>query len=191
MLVLGDQGGHALPGLIDGSRGLGGGAGDGVDVGPAEVVSRVGPGRTDRQVVVESSDWPGVVRQNSLGGQEWVEGLYWSALQRERSPLDRSERPERFPLDRSWWAVVDLVVRDRLERLDRLDRLGGLYKRLDGVMSWRLDMMRPVCGMLSMVGSMGSMGGMFSRLLGMLGMLGMVFVVVMIVTISRHQREHH
>lgn len=148
----------------------------------------MGPGRTDRQVVVESSDWPGVVRQNSLGGQEWVEGLYWSALQRERSPLDRCERPERFTLDRSWWAVVDLVVRDRLERLDRLDRLdrlGGLYKRLDGVMSWRLDMVGPVCGMLSMVGSM---GGMFSRLLGM---LAMVFVVVMIVTISRHQGEHH
>ena len=75
MLVLGDHGGNALPGLIDDSRGLGGGAGDGVDIWSAEVVSRVRPGRSDRQVVVESSDWTGVVGQNSLGGQEWVEGL--------------------------------------------------------------------------------------------------------------------
>ena len=75
VLVLGDQGGHALPGLIDGSRGLGGGAGDGVDVGTAEVVGRVGSWGTDWQVVVESSDRPGVVGQHSLGGQEWVEGL--------------------------------------------------------------------------------------------------------------------
>lgn len=101
MLVLGDHGGHALPGLIDGSRGLGGGAGDGVDVGSAEVVSLVGPRRTDGKVVVKSSDWAGVVRQHSLGRQEWVEGLNWSALQRERSPLDRDERPERFTLDGS------------------------------------------------------------------------------------------
>jgi len=200
VLVLGDQGGHALPGLIDGSRGLGGGAGDGVDVGTAEVVGRVGSGGTDGQVVVESSDRPGVVGQHSLGGQEWVEGLNWSALQRQRSPLARCERPERFTLDRSWFAVVDLMV-DRLDRFDWLDgldkRLDGLYRWLDGVVSvlscW-LDMVGPVCGMLSMVGPMGSMGRMFSRLLGllaMLGMLAMVFMVVMIVTISRHQREDH
>ena len=73
MLVLGDQGGHALPGLIDGSRGLGGGAGDGVDIRSAEVVSRVGTGRTDWEVVVETTDGAGVVRENSLGCQEWVE----------------------------------------------------------------------------------------------------------------------
>ena len=75
MLVLSNHGGHALPGLIDGNRGLGGGAGDGVDVRSAEVVSRVGPRRTDGKVVVESSDWAGVVGQHSLGSQEWVEGL--------------------------------------------------------------------------------------------------------------------
>ena len=75
VLVLGDQGGHALPGLIDDSRGLGGGAGDGVDIWSAEVVSLVRSGRSDRQVVVEASDWSGVVGENSLGRQEWVEGL--------------------------------------------------------------------------------------------------------------------
>ena len=78
MLVLGDHGGHALAGLIDSGRGLGGGAGDGVDVWSAEVVARVGlvgAGRSDWQVVVESSDGAGVVRQHSLGSQEWVEGL--------------------------------------------------------------------------------------------------------------------
>ena len=52
VLVLGDHGGHALPGLIDGGRGLGGVAGDGVDVGPAEMVSWVRTGRTDWEVVV-------------------------------------------------------------------------------------------------------------------------------------------
>ena len=75
VLVLGDQGGNALPGLIDGSWGLGGGAGDGVDIRSTEVVSRVGPRRTDGKVVVKSSDWAGVVGQHSLGSQEWVEGL--------------------------------------------------------------------------------------------------------------------
>ena len=75
VLVLGDQGGHALPGLIDGSRGLGGSAGDAVDIRSAEVVNLVRPRRTDGKVVVESSDWAGVVGQHSLGGQEWVEGL--------------------------------------------------------------------------------------------------------------------
>ena len=78
MLVLGDHGGHALAGLNDSGRGLGGGAGDGVDVWSAEVVARVGlvgAGRSDWQVVVESSDGAGVVRQHSLGSQEWVEGL--------------------------------------------------------------------------------------------------------------------
>lgn len=192
MLVLGDQGGHALPGLIDGSRGLGGGAGDAVDVRSAEVVSLVRPRRTDRKVVVKSSDGARVVGQHSLSRQEWVEGLNWSALQRERSPLG-CERPERFTLDGSL-NVVDRVVLDSLDRLYGLDRLYRLYKRLDGVMSMLsclFDMMGPVCAMLSMVGSV---GGMFSRLLAMLAMLGMlvvVVVVVMIVTISQDQREHH
>lgn len=189
MLVLGDQGGHALPGLIDGSRGLGGGAGDAVDVRSAEVVSLVRPRRTDRKVVVESSDGAGVVGQHSLSRQEWVEGLNWSALQRERSSLG-CERPERFTLDGSL-DVVDRVVLDSLDRLYGLDRLYRLYKRLDGVMSMLsclFGMMGPVCAMLSMVGSVGSM---FSRLLAMLGMLVVVVVVVMIVTISQDQREHH
>jgi len=192
VLVLGDQGGHALPGLIDGSRGLGGGAGDAVDVRSAEVVSLVRPRRTDREVVVESSDGAGVVGQHSLSRQEWVEGLNWSALQWERSPLG-CERPERFTLDGSL-DVVDRVVLDSLDRLYGLDRLYRLYKRLDGVMSMLsclFDMMGPVCAMLSMVSSV---GGMFSRLLAMLGMLVVVVVVVvvlMIVTISQDQREHH
>jgi len=183
VLVLSDQGGHALPGLVDGGRGLGGVAGDGVDVGSAEVVSRVGTGRTDWEVVVETTDGAGVVRENSLGCQEWVE-LDWSALLRRRPPLDeRHERPERS-LNRSL-AVVDGMVDglDGLDGLDRLDRLYGLYNRLSGVMSmlsmlrlW-LGMMGPMCGMLSMVSSM---GGMFSRLMTM-----MVVVVMMIVTISR------
>ena len=73
VLVLGDHGGHALAGLIDSGRGLGGVAGDGVDVGSAEVVSRVGTGRTDWEVVVKTTDGAGVVRENSLGCQEWVE----------------------------------------------------------------------------------------------------------------------
>jgi len=111
VLVLGDQGGNALPGLIDGNRGLGGGAGDGVDVRSAEVVSRVGPRRTNGKVVVESSNWAGVVGQHSLGGQEWVEGLYWSALQRERSPLG-CERLTGFT--RNTLDVVDGVVLDRV-----------------------------------------------------------------------------
>jgi len=193
VLVLGDQGGHALPGLIDDSRGLGGGAGDGVDIWSAEVVSLVRSGRSDGQVVVEASDWSGVVGENSLGRQEWVEGLNWSALQRERSPLDRDERPQRFPLDRArsvMDGVMDGVMRHRLDRLYGLHGLYGLYglyQRL-GVMSMRsgwLSMVGPMGGVLSM---MGSMGGLFSM---MLAMVGMVVVVVMIVTISRDQREHH
>jgi len=109
VLVLGDQGGHALPGLIDGSRGLGGGAGDAVDIRSAEMVSLVGSRRTDGKVVVESSDWAGVVGQHSLGSQEWVEGLNWSALQRERSPgCERLTRFTRDTLDR----VVDRVMLD-------------------------------------------------------------------------------
>ena len=231
VLVFGDQGGHALPGLIDDSRGLGGGAGDGVDIWSAEVVSLVRSGRSDRQVVVEASDWSGVVGENSLGRQEWVEGLQtgvsssriiilmgshiitgavkhktlrylnprltlclnWSALQRERSPLDRDERPQRFPLDRArsvMDGVVDGVMRHRLDRLYGLHGLYGLYglyQRL-GVMSMRsgwLSMVGPVGGVLSM---MGSMGGLFSM---MLAMVGVIVVVVMIVTISRDQREHH
>jgi len=151
VLVLGDHGGHALPGLIDDSRGLGGGAGDGVDVWSAEVVSRVRPGRSDRQVVVESSDWTGVVGENSLGGQEWVEGLNWSALQRERSPLDRHERPQRFqrfqrfPLDRSR-SVVDSVVGHGLDWL-----FYGLYQRL-GVVSMLSCWLGMVSCWLGMVG---------------------------------------
>jgi len=184
VLVLSDQGGHALPGLVDGGRGLGGVAGDGVDVGSAEVVSRVGTGRTDWEVVVETTDGAGVVRENSLGCQEWVEiHLDWSALLRRRPP-QRLERPQRS-LDRSL-AVVDGMVNglDGLDGLDRLDGLDGLYNRLSGVMSmlrlW-LGMMGSMCGMLSMVGSM---GGMFSRLMTMV-------VVMMIVTISRGQGEDH
>jgi hypothetical protein len=155
-------------------------------------------GRSDRQVVVESSDWTGVVGENSLGGQEWVEGLNWSALQRERSPLDRHERPQRFqrfPLDRSR-SVVDSVVGHRLDGL-----FYGLYQRLGvvsmlgcwlgmvscwlGMVGCWLGMVGSVCAMLSMVGSM---SGMFSRLLAM---VGVVVVVVMIVTVSRDHREHH
>jgi len=187
VLVLGDHGGHALAGLIDSGRGLGGVAGDGVDVGSAEVVSRVGTGRTDWEVVVETTDGAGVVRENSLGCQEWVEiHLDWPALLRRRPP-QRLERPQRS-LDRSL-AVVDGMVNglDGLDGLDRLDGLDGLYNRLSGVMSmlsmlrlW-LGMMGSMCGMLSMVGSM---GGMFSRLMTMV-------VVVMIVTISRGQGEDH
>jgi len=148
------------------------------------MVSGVRTGRTDWEVVVETSDGAGVVRENSLGCQEWVE-LDWSALLRRRPPLDeRHERPERFTLDRSL-AVVDSVV-DGLDGLDRLDRLDGLYNWLSDVMSmlrlW-LNMMGPMCGMLSMVGSM---GGMFSRV-----MIMMAVVVVMIVTISRGQGEDH
>jgi len=174
-------------------------------------VGLVGAGRSDWQVVVESSDGAGVVRQHSLGGQEWVEGLNWSALQRERSPLDRDQRPQRFPLDRPG-GVVDSAVRDWLHRLDRLDWLHGLYGLYDwlGVVSmlgcW-LGMvgLGPLCGVLSMVGSMGSMfsmmgsmGGRF-RMVGsmsgsfsmLLAMVGVVVVVVMIVTISRDQGEDH
>ena len=74
VLVLGDHGSNALPGLVDGHRGLGGGAGDGVDVWSAEVV-RLGTRRTDGEVVVKSSDQSGLVR-TSLGSQEGVESLW-------------------------------------------------------------------------------------------------------------------
>jgi len=80
------------------------------------VVNLVRPRRTDGKVVVESSDWAGVVGQHSLGSQEWVEGLHWSPLQRDRSPLDRHKRPERFTLDGS----LDVVGRVVLDSLDRL-----------------------------------------------------------------------
>jgi len=171
-------------------------------------VGLVGAGRADWQVVVESSDGAGVVGQHSLGSQEWVEGLNWSALQRERSPLDGDERPQRFPLDRPG-AVVDSAVRDWLDRLDRLDWLYGLYDWL-GVVSmlscWlRMVGLGSLCGVLGMVGSMGSMfsmmgsmGGRFSMMGSMSGsfsmllaMVGVVVVVVMIVTISRDQGEDH
>ena len=95
VLVLGDQGGHALPGLIDGSRGLGGGAGDAVDIRSAEMVSLVGSRRTDGKVVVESSDWAGVVGQHSLGRQEWVEWLE-TRVSSSRIIIIRRKSPHRI-----------------------------------------------------------------------------------------------
>ena len=74
VLVLGDHGSNALPGLVDGHRGLGGGAGDGVDVRSAEVV-RLGTRRTDGEVVVKSPHQPGLVGA-SLASQERVESLW-------------------------------------------------------------------------------------------------------------------
>lgn len=212
MLVLGDQGGYALPGFIDDNWGLGGSAGDTVDVGSAKVV-RLRTRGTNWKVVVETSDWTGVVRENSLGCQERVEGLNWSALQRGRSPLDRSQRPQGFTLDRSgnmMGSVVDCVMFDGLDWLYWLDGLQGLYKfywlyRLDwldvfGMMSMlslrlRLGMMCSVCGMLSMLSMMSSMSSSmlsvmsFMRGRMLLAMVGVV--VVMVITVRRHQRHHH
>ena len=62
MLILSDHGGNALAGFLDGNWSLGGGAGDGVDVWSAEVMGVLGAGSTDWEIVVESSDWPGLVR---------------------------------------------------------------------------------------------------------------------------------
>ena len=62
MLVLCNHGGHTLPGLLDNNGGLGWSLGDGVDVWSAEVMGVLGAGSTDWEIVVESSDWPGLVR---------------------------------------------------------------------------------------------------------------------------------
>jgi len=62
VLVLSNHGGHTLSGLLDNNGGLGGSLGDGVDVWSAEVMGVLGAGSTDWEIVVESSDWPGLVR---------------------------------------------------------------------------------------------------------------------------------
>jgi len=62
VLVLSNHGGHTLPGLLDSNGGLGGSLGDGVDVWSAEVMRVLRAGSTDREVVVESSDKPRLVR---------------------------------------------------------------------------------------------------------------------------------
>ena len=79
MLVLGDQGGHALTGHHLG-HGLLGGAGvlgDQVGVGAAEVGDGPGHWGTVREVVVEAADGAGHITEGllPLGQQERVQGL--------------------------------------------------------------------------------------------------------------------
>ena len=79
MLVLGDQGGHALTthhlghGLLGGAGVLG----DQVGVGAAEVGDGSGHWGTVREVVVEAADEAGHIRKGllPLGQQERVQGL--------------------------------------------------------------------------------------------------------------------
>jgi len=180
VLVLGDHGSNALPGLVDGHRGLGGGAGDGVDVGPAEVV-RLGTGWTDWEVVVESSHQSGLVG-TSLGGQEWVESLDWSPLEAERSPLG-SGRPQGFALYRAGRGRTVLLGL----------HWGSLGMSSMSSMSSVLSMMGPVCCMLSMVSAMSGLCRMFGMLLAVLAVLSMVtmLAVVGVVQISHDKRNHH
>lgn len=188
VLVLGDHGSNALPGLVDGHRGLGGGAGDGVDVWSAEVV-RLRTGRTDGEVVVKSSDQSGLVR-TSLGSQEGVESLDRAALERERSPLDWRWRSQGLTLDRDRARNVVSSVGDWL--------VVGLHRGGLGVgsmlsMLTMLSMVGTVCGMLSMMSAMSSLGSMFGVLLAVLGMMSMVamLAVVAVFQISHDKRNHH
>lgn len=181
VLVLGDHGSNALPGLVDGHRGLGGGAGDGVDVRSTEVV-RLGTRRTDGEVVVKSSHQPGLVR-TSLASQERVESLDRTALERERSPLDWSGSSQRFTLDRDRARDVVSSVGDWL--------VAGLHRGGLGVGSM-LSMVGTVCGMLSMMSAMSGLGSMFGMLLAVLGMMSMVArAVVAVFQISHDKRNHH
>jgi len=187
VLVLGDHGSNALPGLVDGHRGLGGGAGDGVDVRSAEVV-RLGTRRTDGEVVVKSSHQPGLVGA-SLASQERVESLDRAALERERSPLDWSGSSQRFTLDRDRARDVVSSVGDWL--------VAGLHRGGLGVGSMlsmlsMLSVVGSVCGMLSMMSAMSGLGSMFGMLLAVLGMMSMVArAVVAVFQISHDKRNHH
>jgi len=147
---------------------------------------RLGARRTDGEVVVQSSDWPGVVRENPLGCQEWVECLHWSALQRQRSPLDWRDGSDGFTLDgeRSG-AVLDCLVEAGLS-LHSLSMLSN-WTGMCGMMGAMWGMMSTVCGMLRLSMMSPMVGSMFSMVLAVLGMVG----VVMIVTISHDQRHHH